>query len=131
MHTVVAIAAVEMLNPVIAKRRNVASRRGNRVKVRAEAMRMLRDQGEAQAYEAAGDAEGQRLALSKGRNWEQLAEMEVAGWSPVITTLADLKTEAPLEPLARGHQLAQYSVDTRSAVMNLLATVHGPTKPTP
>ncbi len=99
--------------------------------LRAEAMRMLRDQGEAQAYEAAGDAEGQRLALSKGRNWEQLAEMEVAGWSPVITTLADLKTEAPLEPLARGHQLAQYSVDTRSAVMNLLATVHGPTKPTP
>ena len=99
--------------------------------LRAEALRMLNDQAEPDAYAAIGNAEGERQALSKARNWDKLAELSVVGWLPVIETLSDPKSTLELEPLARGHDLVQYSATTRSAVADLLATVSSSPKTTP
>lgn len=99
--------------------------------LRAEALRLLGDQAEPEAYAATGDTEGQRLALSKARNWDKLAELKAENWSPVIEALSGPKSAPGLQPLARGHDLAQHSTTTRAAVVTLLANVPSPAKPVP
>ncbi len=99
--------------------------------LRAEAMGRLKDEAAPQAYADAGDVLGQQQALARARNWPQLAAMGAAGWSPMIAALADIKADPSLGPLARGHQLAQQSADTRGAITGLLSMLADPRKPAP
>ena len=99
--------------------------------LRAEAMAMVGDQAAAQAYGQAGDVLGQRQVLARARNWTELAKMDAEGWSPAIAALAYPNADPSLGPLARGHQLAQQSADTRAAVTGLLSMLVDPLKPVP
>jgi hypothetical protein len=94
--------------------------------LRAQALRLLGDDAEAKAYADAGDPTGQRLALSRSRDWPRLAELQLEGWTSVIGALADLPMPSDAGPLAQGHQLADRSLETRAAIADLLAIVSPP-----
>lgn len=105
--------------------------------LRVKALSQLADESAlAEVFASTGEEDARWRAVGRARDWSQLASAGPAPWQTVAAAVVGQQPAPPPDteppgPLAEGKALLESSAQTRQSIVDLLATVSGPSNTAP